>query len=688
MAAKEGSLFGRLLKKKETGQEAERADSGGGKATAAFDPDSFSIDAIDAMGDPLGEPQPKTAPSAVKPMPPRPAAAAAASRPALPASLAPKPAPAAQPKAAPAKSPVPLGRGPQVDPRTLAGRVQTPQALGAVLEEAGLVNEDMIQDLIKSGHESAQSLKRTLIQQGLVSEDDILSAVADQVGMDKINLRDIVVTEDLLALVNGRFAKQNHVFPISSDDLEAVFAVSDPTNLRPLDDLRIMLGKEVRGVLAAEEDLDTFIERYYSNDAVSKIYDKMTDDRKQDAFDKKLEEYETIDLEDDRSQPPVVRFVDLFFKAAVHEGASDIHIEPQRSGLKIRFRTDGVLHEIPAPPPSWQNAILSRLKVMSGMDLAEKRIPQDGRIKLTLPEKALDLRVSCLPSIFGETIVMRILDQSDVIMGLEDVGFLPDNVETFKRLIKAPNGVILMTGPTGSGKTTTLNAALSTLNSVEEKIITVEDPVEYMIQGINQIQVNHEVGLDFGLALRSMLRMSPDVIMVGEIRDLETAEIAIRAALTGHLVFSTLHTNDAPSATTRLIDMGVKPFLVASSIQAVIAQRLLRRVCSGCKTGTKYPIEALNELGVDPDRYAEHLFMKGTGCERCGESGYKGRTAIHEIFVMDSVLRKMVIRAESTLKVKKEAVARGMRSLRQDGWEKVLLGQTTIEEVMRITQMD
>ncbi|HNY27412.1 MAG TPA: GspE/PulE family protein [Candidatus Sumerlaeota bacterium] len=685
MAAKEGSLFGRLLRKKDAGQETEHAAESSGKV-AAFDPDSFSIDAIDALGDPLGEPLPKVAPVAAKPLPPRPAATA--SRPPLPASLAPKPAPAAPSKPAPVKPAAPLGRGPQVDPRTLAGRVQTPQALGAVLEEAGLVNEDMIQDLIKSGHESAQSLKRTLIQQGLVSEDDILSAVADQVGMDKINLRDIPVTDELLALVNGRFAKQNHVFPVSVNDFEAVFAVSDPTNLRPLDDLRIMLGKEVRGVLAAEEDLDTFVERFYSNDAVSKIYDKLADDRKKDSFDKKLDEYETIDLEDDRSQPPVVRFVDLFFKAAVHEGASDIHVEPQRSGLKIRFRTDGVLHEIPAPPPSWQNAILSRLKVMSGMDLAEKRIPQDGRIKLTLPEKALDLRVSCLPSIFGETIVMRILDQSDVILGLEEVGFLPDNVQIFKRLIKAPNGVILMTGPTGSGKTTTLNAALSTLNSVEEKIITVEDPVEYMIQGINQIQVNHEVGLDFGLALRSMLRMSPDVIMVGEIRDLETAEIAIRAALTGHLVFSTLHTNDAPSATTRLIDMGVKPFLVASSIQAVIAQRLLRRVCSSCKAGTKYPIEALHELGVDPDRYAEHLFMKGTGCERCGESGYKGRTAIHEIFVMDSVLRKMVIRAESTLKVKKEAIARGMRSLRQDGWEKVLLGQTTIEEVMRITQMD
>ena len=570
----------------------------------------------------------------------------------------------------------------------LGAKPQTPYALGMVLEEAGLVNKDMIRDLIASGNESAQSLRRSVVQQGLVSDEDILNAIAEDVGMKKIRLVDVDVTAELVKVIDPKFAKEHKIFPVSDSETELVVAVSDPTNLRPLDDLRILLNKEVTAVLTTEEELVRYVGKFYEADDISKIYDDFTQETR-DPFSKNLEEYETIDLEEeDRNQPPVVRFIDLVFKQAVHEGSSDIHIEPARSGLKIRFRVDGVLHEIPMPPSNWQNAIISRLKVMSGMDLAEKRVPQDGRIKLTLPEKALDLRVSCLPSIFGETIVMRILDQSDVIMGLEDVGFLPDSVKIFQKLIRAPNGVILMTGPTGSGKTTTLNAALNTLNSPEVKIITCEDPVEYMMQGINQIQINHEVGLDFGLALRSMLRMSPNIIMVGEIRDVETAEIAIRAALTGHLVFSTLHTNDAPSATTRLVDMGVKSFLVASSIQAVIAQRLIRRICPNCKHEQPLPEEVLLEVGVDPAQYANTSFFKGAGCDRCNDTGYRGRTAIHEIFVMDNQLRKMVIRAESTVKIKKAALARGMRSLRLDGWEKVLLGQTTVQEVMRMTQLD
>jgi type IV pilus assembly protein PilB len=383
-----------------------------------------------------------------------------------------------------------------------------------------------------------------------------------------------------------------------------------------------------------------------------------------------------------------VRFVDLVFRHAVHDGASDIHIEPTRTGLRLRFRIDGVLQDIPSPPKRWQNMILSRLKVMSGMDLAIKREPQDGRIKLTLPDKSLDLRVSCIPSIYGETIVMRILNTAEVLRGLDEVGFLPGTIQKFRHLIRSPNGVILMTGPTGSGKTTTLNAALSTLNNTETKIITAEDPVEYQVPGINQIQINEEVGLDFPAALRSMLRMSPDVIMVGEIRDLDTAEIAVRAALTGHLVFSTLHTNDAPSATIRLIDMGVKPFLVATSVQAVIAQRLIRRICSNCKRQVTVRPEVLIEMGVDPATHADALFCKGAGCERCNNTGYRGRVAIHEIFEMSPELRKMVVRSESNVKIKKAAIASGMRTLRQDGFEKIVLGWTTFEEVMQATQMD
>ena len=593
----------------------------------------------------------------------------------------------------PSKFSVSKPSGPLMDSRSAAARVASnkgnPAALGAILEDAGLVNHEMIQDLISSGNESAQSLKKSLISQGLVNEDDILDAMAREAGMEKVSLRGVDLTPELKSLIPISFAKKNRVFPVSMDGNCVTVAISDPTNIEICDTLNVLLGKEVRPVLAAEEEIERAIKRNYDDNGVSKIYEEFAAGAQQDPFAKNIEAYETIQLnEESRDLPPAVRFVDLIFKQAVHEGASDIHVEPARFRLVIRFRVDGVLQELPSPPNRWKNSIISRLKVMSGMDLAEKRIPQDGRIKLTLPEKALDLRVSCLPSIYGETIVMRLLDQSDVLMGLEDVGFLPDNIARFEKLIKAPNGVILMTGPTGSGKTTTLNSALSTLNRPETKIITVEDPVEYQISGINQIQVNTEADLTFATALRSMLRMSPDIIMVGEIRDAETAEIAIRAALTGHLVFSTLHTNDAPSATIRFINMGVKPFLVASSVQAVIAQRLMRRVCSGCKR--EYPVhpEMLREMGVDEAKYAGAKVVKGTGCPRCNGTGYKGRTAIHEIFTMTPDIRKMVIRVESNIKIKKAAIAGGMRTLRLDGWEKCLLGITSPEEVMRITAED
>ncbi|HBF34292.1 TPA: hypothetical protein DDW35_06985 [Candidatus Sumerlaeota bacterium] len=590
----------------------------------------------------------------------------------------------------PSKFSVSNSGSPLMDSASAAARVskQSPNALGAILEGAGLVNHEMIQDLIASGNESAQSLKKSLINQGLVNEEDILDAMASEAGMEKVSLRKINLTPELKEMIPVAFAKKNRVFPVSYDATSITVAISDPTNVEICDSLHILLGKEIHAVLASEDEIERAIKRAYDDNGVSQIYAAFAEES-QDPFSKNIEAYETIDLDDgDRNLPPAVRFVDLIFKQAVHEGASDIHIEPARYRLVVRFRVDGVLQELPSPPNRWKNSILSRLKVMSGMDLAEKRIPQDGRIKLTLPNKSLDLRVSCLPSIYGETIVMRLLDQSDVLMGLEDVGFLPDNIARFEKLIKAPNGVILMTGPTGSGKTTTLNSALSTLNKPETKIITVEDPVEYQISGINQIQVNTDAEVTFATALRSMLRMSPDIIMVGEIRDAETAEIAIRAALTGHLVFSTLHTNDAPSATIRFINMGIKPFLVASSVQAVIAQRLMRRVCSGCKR--EYPVhpEMLRELGVDEQKYAGAKVVKGTGCPRCNGTGYKGRTAIHEIFTMTPEIRKMVIRVESNIKIKKAAVAAGMRTLRLDGWEKCLLGITSPEEVMRITAED
>ncbi len=563
----------------------------------------------------------------------------------------------------------------------------TPQ-LGLILEEAGLINQEMIRNILKDSKESAAALKKTLISQGLVREDDILDALAREMGMDKVDLDEVDITPELIVALDKRTAMKYHVFPVRFTEDTLWVALSDPLNIQTTDDLEKITGKKVIGLVAPEGDINKRIKRYYEGNEVTDMYEGLTDHLAGDT-QKLLQQYETVDLDkDDINQPPVVKFVDLMFKQAVHERASDIHVEPTRHGIIIRFRIDGRLHEVPSPPKRWQNAILSRLKVLSGMDLAEKRIPLDGRIKLNLPDKKLDLRVSSLPSIFGETIVMRILDQSSVMMGLEDVGFLPDNIKIFRGLIKSPNGIILMTGPTGSGKTTTLYAALSTLNNPETKIITIENPVEYMIEGINQIQVNQEIGLDFARGLRSVLRQSPDVILVGEIRDQETAEIAVRSALTGHLVFSTLHTNDAASSTIRLIDMGTKPFLVSSSLQAAIAQRLVRTICTYCKDVYKPSTAALIDAGLDPNKWENVTFYKGKGCDRCNGSGYRGRTAIHEIFILSPVTRQMVIRSEPSMKIKREAVKQGMRTLRMDGMEKVRLGMTTMEEVLRITQLD
>jgi type II secretory ATPase GspE/PulE/Tfp pilus assembly ATPase PilB-like protein len=563
--------------------------------------------------------------------------------------------------------------------------------VGKALIDGGFVNDEIVNSVMKSiQSEAGTTLQKSLVQQGFVREDDVLEALASAFGMDRIHLNEIQVTDDLISQIPAKVAKEYRVFPVAYDASEISIAIADPLNIEVMDDLQRIVGKRVKTYVCSEEEIDRFYKRWYEGDQVSKIYEQMTGEMTQSELD--AQQAQEIDItEEDAEAPPVVKFVDLIFRQAIHERASDIHIEPTRMGVTIRFRIDGVCVEMPSPPKKWQNAILSRLKVLSGMDLAEKRIPQDGRIKLTLPDRKLDLRVSSLPSIYGESIVMRILDQSSVLLGLEDVGFLPDNITLFNSLIRTPTGVILMTGPTGSGKTTTLYSALSTLNSPEVKIVTIENPVEYMMEGVVQVQVNEEVGLDFKTGLRSILRQSPDVLLVGEMRDLETAEIGIRAALTGHLVFSTLHTNDAPSAPGRLVDMGVKPFLVASSLQAVVAQRLIRRLCAACKKPVVYTEEELIEVGASADEIANRESLGGmqpVGCDRCSGSGYRGRTAIHEIMVVDTRVRQMIIKGESGFRIKKVAVRNGMRTLRHDGWEKVKLGQTSISEVFRITQTD
>lgn len=570
------------------------------------------------------------------------------------------------------------------DPSTAAQKAAPSQQPQKPANGGGLKN-------VIPANESAQTLKHNVQTHGFVGGDELLDTLAANMGYERANLRELKVTPELVKLIEPKHAMKYRVFPVRIDGDDLYLALADPLNIQTTDDLERIYQKRIHPMVDDQVEIDKFIAHYYESNSIADIYGDLAEGAVAKEHEaQEDDQYAQVDVkkgkEDD--QPPAVKYVDLIFRTAVNDRASDIHVEPTKTGITVRFRIDGVLHEYPAPPKKWQNAIISRLKVLSGMDLAEKRIPLDGRIKLNIPGKKLDVRVSSIPSIFGESIVMRLLDQSSVIMGLEDVGFLPDTVRAFRDLIKSPNGVILMTGPTGSGKTTTLYSALSTINNSETKIVTIEDPVEYMLDGINQVQINKEAELDFSVGLRAILRQSPDVIMVGEMRDLEAAEIGIRAALTGHLVFSTLHTNDAPSACVRLIDMGVKPFMVASSLQAVIAQRLVRRVCSQCKTEYKATPLEIQNAGFDPDEYAGKTFYKGRGCDRCNGSGYRGRTAIHEVFVNNPEIRQLIMRMESGTKLKKVGMKYGMRTLRLDGWEKALLGQTTIDEVIRITVDD
>ncbi|OHE79867.1 MAG: hypothetical protein A3G75_11425 [Verrucomicrobia bacterium RIFCSPLOWO2_12_FULL_64_8] len=540
--------------------------------------------------------------------------------------------------------------------------------------------------------ESAQRLQDVDYATVEVSAEGMLESMARQANMEIVELRRMRLLPEVVALLPEKWARRFNAIVIDREGSQIVIAVSDPFNLDAQDTIGyIFEGKLFKWVLAREDEIRIAIERYYKGDQ-SRVEDMLTEisederygmDKSRKSYKQMLEENISID-----DEGPIMRLVDLLFEEAVRMRASDIHFEPFEEKFIIRFRVDGVLHEIQSPSKKLQGPILSRLKLMSGMDLSEKRVPQDGRIQKVILGRHFDFRVSALPALHGESVVTRLLEQSGVLLGLEQIGFLEDNIDRFKQMIRRPHGIILMTGPTGSGKTTTLYSALNVINSVDTKIITVENPVEYQIEGINQVQVNEDIGLTFGLALRSMLRQAPNVILVGEIRDLETAEIAISAAMTGHLVFSTLHTNDAPGANTRLVEMGIKPFLVDSAIQAVIAQRLVRTVCRECKEPYQVDPLIIKDLGFDPDEYREHSFYRGRGCEACNYTGYKGRTAIHEIMENSDEVRDLVMKNSSSDEIRKMARKQGMRTLREDGWLKVLRGQTTMVEVARITAGD
>ncbi|MEW6237146.1 MAG: GspE/PulE family protein [Candidatus Omnitrophota bacterium] len=540
--------------------------------------------------------------------------------------------------------------------------------------------------------ESAQRLQDVDYATVEVGQEDMLESLARQAHMDIVSLRARRLMPDVVNLLPEKLARRYTAIIIDREGDEITIAISDPFNLDANDALNFRFtGMTIHWMLAREDEIRIAIERYYKGDQAI-VEDMLAQISEDDKFgvDKSAKTYkemlqENIGVDD---EGPIMRLVDLIFEEAVRSRASDIHFEPFEDKFIVRFRIDGVLHEIQSPSKKLQGPILSRLKLMSGMDLSEKRVPQDGRIQKVILGRHFDFRVSALPALHGESVVTRLLEQSGVLLGLEQIGFLEDNIEKFKSMIRRPHGIILMTGPTGSGKTTTLYSALNVINNIDTKIVTVENPVEYQIEGINQVQINDDIGLSFVMALRSILRQAPNVILVGEIRDLETAEIAISAAMTGHLVFSTLHTNDAPGANTRLVEMGIKPFLVASAIQAVIAQRLVRTICKECKEPYEPDLLVIKDLGFNPDEYKGQVFYRGKGCENCNYTGYRGRTAIHEVLENSDEIRELVLQNATSDQIRAMARKQGMRILREDGWLKVLRGQTTMVEVARITAAD
>jgi general secretion pathway protein E len=493
---------------------------------------------------------------------------------------------------------------------------------------------------------------------------------------------------ELLARLPMQFAKRNLVLPLRIEGEALVVAVADPYALGPLDDLRVLYGRPVRPTVAPASTITEAIHRAYdraSGNAADLMGD--LDEERLDLIATELEEPRDLLEADDEA--PIIRLVNSLLFQAVKDRASDIHIEPFERSLTVRFRVDGILYDVISPPKRFQPIIVSRVKIMAGLNIAEKRLPQDGRLRTKVAGKSIDVRVSVIPTAYGERVVLRILDQGSSVLGMEELGLTGRNLTLVQRLIHQSHGVILVTGPTGSGKTTTLYAALSTINSTERNIITIEDPIEYQLEGVGQMQVNPKIDLTFANGLRSILRQDPDVIMVGEIRDATTAEIAIQSALTGHLVFSTLHTNDAASAVTRLVEMGTEPFLVSSSVIAVMAQRLVRRLCADCRRPATPAPEVLRELGLTPAVVGAHtIFTTGDGCDACKGTGYRGRTGIHELLVVDDDIRSLIMKNTDAAAIRRAAIAAGMPALRQDGAAKIVAGETSIEEVLRVTQED
>jgi type IV pilus assembly protein PilB len=557
-----------------------------------------------------------------------------------------------------------------------------------ILVRKQILGPDQLAEAKSLQQQTGAKLQETLVKLGYATNEQVMAAIAEFHGLQFIDLAEVTIPPAIVELVPESVARENVILPLSQENGALKIIMSDPSDFDTVQKLQFILNKDIQPVLAPREQIVEAINRHYGQTETESV-DSMLAEFTDTAIDfTETEGTGNLAGGGEESDAPVVKLVNLIIQEAVSLRASDIHIEPFQDRVRIRYRIDGVLVERDSPPRRLLAPINSRIKIMGSIDIAEKRRPQDGRIKILVAGKDIDMRVSIIPTAHGQSVVMRILDRDNIKVGLQDLGFGDDDFARFKQLIKRPNGIILVTGPTGSGKTTTLYAALNELNRPDVKIITAEDPVEYYLPGINQCEVKAKIGMTFARIIRAMLRQNPNILLVGEIRDLETAETAIQASLTGHLVFSTLHTNDAPSAITRLVDIGIPPFLVASSVLAIMAQRLVRMICPKCRTKFDPPAHLLTGLGIRPEIVKKASFSRGKGCNNCNKKGFRGRKAIFELMTMTPQVREMTFKGESTQNVRKLARKQGMRTLFEDGMVKAIRGMTTIDEVLRITQKD
>ncbi len=559
--------------------------------------------------------------------------------------------------------------------------------LGELLLRESLISVEQLEKALEDQSTSGSSLGSSLVKLGYISESDLMDFLSRQFGVPAVDPTKIDIDQKIIDLIPSHMIQKYLLVPIALKGNTLSIAMADPSNHFIIDDIRFLTRKNIQVNVATESSIISVIQQYFDP---STSLEDVIGDMDDDEIDvvSMTDDFDLDAVEDEAEQAPVVKLVNLILMDAIKKGASDIHIEPYEKMFRVRFRIDGVLYEIMKPPLKLKNALISRIKIMSRLDIAERRLPQDGRIKLRMRGGEMDFRVSVLPTLFGEKVVLRLLDKSNLQLDMTKLGFEETQLKLFKEAIHKPYGMVLVTGPTGSGKTTTLYSALSELNKTTENISTAEDPVEFNLPGINQVQIHEAIGLTFAAALRSFLRQDPDIIMVGEIRDFETAEIAIKAALTGHMVLSTLHTNDAPSTINRLLNMGVEPFLVSSSVNLILAQRLARRVCTQCKEEVEVPEEVLLDLGVDEDEIGTFKCYKGKGCPVCSNTGYKGRIALYEVMPIYEEIKELILVGASTTEIKREAMRLGMLTLRQSGILKLKQGITTIEEVIRCSVKD